>query len=274
MVSQVYLGSNVASTVDRAYLGSTIIFQREANDADVQNLLDTATSKGYSLPSQTTIDALNTFFTTLKSINAWTRLERLYILVTDGDENFALLNAKSPSDLEPVNNGVSFTSLEGFTGNGSDEIDLNFTALDLSNYSSTSGSYGVYVRAIGTLNSYWLGAGPNDQIRRNNSANVTPSLRSNNISYTAVLPLGLYNLSRSNDSSLSLFINDSITQTSGSTSSTTPNPNFALFGRLDDPAGKSDATLGLFYAGGDLSDIKNDFYNAVQTYMTALGANV
>ena len=89
-------------------------------DVSTQAVFNEATLQGYTLPSSSTQTYLNTLITTLKSIGAWDELDVLWVFATDGDSDFATLNLKAPTlfKCSPVNSPI-FTSLEGFTGNGS-----------------------------------------------------------------------------------------------------------------------------------------------------------
>ena len=71
-------------------------------DADYQAVLDEATLLGYTLPSSGQQTIQNQFVLDLKSAGIWSQLDLLYVMATDGDSNYSLLNWVSPSNFEGI----------------------------------------------------------------------------------------------------------------------------------------------------------------------------
>lgn len=95
--------------------GGNIVF-----DADYQAVLDYGTAQGYSLPSEDQQIIENQKMLNMKAEGVWDDLDLFYHFETDGDEDFAKINWKNPGTNNLVKNGtVTFTELEGFTGDGS-----------------------------------------------------------------------------------------------------------------------------------------------------------
>jgi len=119
-------------------------------DSDYQALLDYATSQGYSLPTEAQQFDQNNLVQVLKTNDTWAKLDLFYLFMTDGDEDFAGLNWKSPSTfkINPVNN-PTFTSNVGYTGNGTDQyLETGWAATSGSNFTRNAASHGVYTNLI------------------------------------------------------------------------------------------------------------------------------
>ena len=82
-------------------------------------VINYAISRGYALPSLPVQMAQNYLIYLLKNAGIWGGLDVFYCFQGDGDENFAKINWKTPSDATLcVNHGLTYTLNEGFQGNG------------------------------------------------------------------------------------------------------------------------------------------------------------
>jgi hypothetical protein len=89
-------------------------------DESYQDILDRATTLGYSLPSEEQKVKQNNFVIALKNLGIWDDLDILYVFATDGDSDFATLNWKAPASFQASKvSSPTFTANQGFTGNGS-----------------------------------------------------------------------------------------------------------------------------------------------------------
>ena len=96
-------------------------------DSDYKNILNYATSQGFTLPSFSQRLLQNQLLVDLKSAGVWSKLDTFANFATDGDSNFALIDWKRLSQYTAVNS-PTFTTNQGFKGNGtSSYIDTNFT---------------------------------------------------------------------------------------------------------------------------------------------------
>jgi hypothetical protein len=95
-------------------------------EAEYKAILDYATTNSYTLPSTAQRLKQNTLLSSLKSAGAWTKLDTFVNFATDGSSAFALIDWKRLTQYTAVNS-PTFTTNEGFTGNGtSSYINTNF----------------------------------------------------------------------------------------------------------------------------------------------------
>jgi hypothetical protein len=84
-------------------------------DADYQAILDEATLQGYTLPSTSGQTLQNQLVLDLKTAGIWNELDLLYVMATDGDGNYSLLNWINPTSYSGITNGtMSFVTNEGW----------------------------------------------------------------------------------------------------------------------------------------------------------------
>ena len=96
-------------------------------DSDYQAVLDQATTRGFTAPSDTQQNLQSNIIKTLKAYGVWDKLDLFYLLAGES-ENFARLNWKAPANYELANSGTpTFTSNKGFSnGGGSNYLDTTF----------------------------------------------------------------------------------------------------------------------------------------------------
>lgn len=298
VLRRIYGDSNFATKVN---LGGITIYERivetSSYDTATQALLDQATTDGYTAPSGTTLTALDTFITTLKSTGIWALCDVIYLPATNGDSDFACYNLKNPATFKLTKvNSPTFTSLQGFTGNGSSSY-LN-TGWNPStngvNYTLNSASLGGYARTDNTDGTQRVLIGVTDAT---GFTQFTPKLsttaflwgfqRINNAgvnfkSYNGITNAnGFYNSNRfgSGANDLNLYRNGSsltVNQNGSIPSTNVPNNNVYLLASNNNgtAAGFSREQLSFAYFGADLTAQASSFYSAIQTYMTTLGTNV
>lgn len=96
-------------------------------DTDYQAVLNYATTNGYTLPSSAQQIKQNQLMLDLKSGGVWGRLDTFAVFATDGSSSFATIDWKRLTTY--TNNNCTFTTNQGFTGNGSNGwIDTNYNA--------------------------------------------------------------------------------------------------------------------------------------------------
>jgi hypothetical protein len=137
-IGSVYLGTNAVSSV---YLGSNLVWS--GMDADYKAILDYATTQGYTLPSASQQLLQEQLLIDLKDAGIWSKLDTFAVFATDGDSDFALIDWKRLTDYTAINS-PTFTSNEGFTGNGtSSYIDTNWNpATQGVNYTQNDACFG------------------------------------------------------------------------------------------------------------------------------------
>ena len=151
-LDEVYKGGSVANNVTRVYKGGDLIFERGVGpvlDPATQALIDQAAIDGYTAASGAVLTALDTFIKQLKADGIWALLDVIWLPATNGDSDFAIYNLKDPTIFQLTKvNSPTFTSLEGFTGDGATSYlnTLFNLSTDSANYVLNSASIGVYQR--------------------------------------------------------------------------------------------------------------------------------
>jgi hypothetical protein len=168
----------------------------ESFDADYQAILNKAIEFGYSLPSASVQVKQNTLLTSMKADGVWAKLDVFYVFAQDGSAEFATLNWKNPAANQAniLVNAPTFTSNQGFTGNGtSSYIDTNFNpATQGVQYTQNNASRYFFTHAIGTgrfdgntsgINSITLGVIGSQRIN-SGANNAVPSIDINSTANT------------------------------------------------------------------------------------------
>lgn len=122
-----------------------------SRDPSFQAVLDYAIGRGYSLPSQQYLDALNLWIVEQKSSGVFDKDDVLYNFAHDGDVDFKTINYMNPAKHKATVYGGITSSILGFKGNGIDGyIDTNFNAfVDGKNYSLDNASRTAVVFDLG-----------------------------------------------------------------------------------------------------------------------------
>jgi hypothetical protein len=285
-ISEIYLANAIASDIDKAYLGGALVYTRSGGsyDTDTQALLDQATTDGYTAATGTTLDALDAFIVALKAAGIWTLCDVIYLPATNGDSDFATYNLKNPATFQLTKvNSPTFTSLQGFTGNGSTSY-LN-TNWNLStngvNYTLNNASIGVYTR-INTNTSGFetpIGAELNGSTPRTHIIprdGINLSINAGNKALSNTTKTGFFKLDRTDASNISYDINGSVIETVATSSSSLFNGNLFLLATNRNGTMRSpySGQISFAFAGADLSAKASDLYTAIQNYMTTLGTQV
>lgn len=244
-------------------------------DPDYQAVLDYMTSEGYTLPTATTQEYQNTLVADLKSAGVWSKLDSFSVFATDGDSDAALVDWKRLVTMTAVN-APTFTSLEGFTGDGvSAYIDTGYNpTTDGVNYTINDASVFWYKRERNTFSGVYISLSSFSSLVILNQAAVAQRINT----LTSNMGLDLYYEGAglvSKTSSLNWYFRKDLETPETGTVSTDalPNDNVRFFGYA---AGGnfSDVQLSIVGLGADLSAESTDYYNAVQTYMTSIGKEV
>ena len=238
-------------------------------EAEYKSILDYATTNSYTLPSTAQRLKQNTLLSSLKTAGVWNKLDTFANFATDGDSNFALIDWKRLSLLTAVNS-PSFTTNEGFSGNGtSSYINTNFTPfLNASNYQLNNASRYIYVftptandRVDGNLidtNGIRLG---NFNTQRLNSGSNTLNT---SFEYTSVR--GMKSINRTSSTNLTL-ANNKTSATRTSTSTSLPNSSQFI---LRQGFIYSTSKVSMYAMGASLVTENNSFVDAFDTYLNSL----
>ena len=249
-------------------IGSSIV--QFAFDADYQAVLDYATTQGYTLPSAGQQTLQNQLVVDLKAGGIWTKLDTFAVFATDANSNFALIDWIRLSQYTAVNS-PTFTTNEGFTGNGtSSYINTNWNPfLQGVNYQLNNASIGAWrfnnitsgaSRLMGATTELSLREDNNAVHRVNSATNASLSLNGSGT--------GLRVLNRTDSSNIQMIVNNTLGQAT-QLSSSIPSSNLHLLSR-GDLSSFSLSTISIALAGSSLTNDRVDLYNAVNTYITSI----
>ena len=239
-------------------------------DTDYQAVLDRSTALGYTAPSAAQQTLQNTLVEDLKTAGVWSKLDALYIMANDGSSDFGRLNWASPSAFELSEvSSPTFTSNQGFTGNGSSStldsgINMGVDTTQF-NQSTLNGSFGGWSYDVK------LGGGPalmGDNPSVNNIRGGSSDYIFGDLNGVGTLFAGLYHMN-ADGADGAQFINGGIAITTQLGSLVTSNNKMHLLseGGIGNFSGD---TISIAFVGGDLSAEASDLYNAFNTYMSAI----
>jgi len=254
------------SIYNKSNAGETLL-SGSGFDPDYQAVLDFATSEGDTLPSANQQILQNNLLKSLKTLGIWDKLDSFAMFATDGDVGFSLIDWKRLVKMTAVNS-PTFTTDEGFTGNGtSSRINSGLAPDGLGNYKLNAASFGVFVKTQGTNSEYLVGAGSNTRMRAGKSSlnRINSSSINGAFDFNVV---GLSHLNKSSATNVQCIVN-------GVTSNRTVTnegleTNFVFLDFTSGGAGPSDAQISLGFIGGDLSSEAADFSEAVNTYISSI----
>lgn len=287
-VSEIYLGNAIASNISKAYLGSTLIFERL--EASTQALLDRAALDGYTPASGTALAALDTFIRSLKTDGIWNLIDVMWLPATNGDSDFACYNLKDPTQFKLTKVNSPTHSLGGFTGNGSTAyLDTGYNPGTFGgNFTQNEAGMGIYIRNLGAVTDHtWMGATRSDNAshqtsiaRRSNlgggidgRVNMIPDLNDN----TNAISAGFHHAKRTSSSNMAMHLNGSLSDTAAR-SSIAPNQSWTILTARIAGGGisgsRTDGQFSFAFGGASLNGLEADLYNAIQAYMTSIGQQV
>jgi len=264
------LGSNLVAE-NTAFYNAINTYLETVFDSEYRSVLNYATSLGYTLPSFAQQVKQNKLMLELKSIGAWAKLDTFAMFATDGSSNFALIDWKRLTLYTGVNS-PTFTSNQGFTGNGtSSYIDTNFNpATQGVNYQLNNASR-YYMHFAGS-NTNVDGTAASSSYNRIliNSATTNQSINSGialsgNFTYNA--SKGIKSIHRISSTDVTCY-NDTTGSsfTTAATTSLTSTNQFILRRGIN----YSNNTVFGYALGASLISENTAFYNAINTYMTSL----
>lgn len=234
-------------------------------------------------PDDTRKGHINTFVTALKSAGIWTKLDRLFLFASH-DAQAGLLDLLNPAQSASAVASPTFTTNKGFKGNGTDSyVDSNFNpTVGTNNYVKDSGYFGVWVNTSGTTNSTascgWLATNGTVLILRSTSSTMSGRLNSSatlaGTSGATTTAIGMSSVNRSNATTLRLS-KDGVKQVEATNNSATMVNATFCYGRSTSTTFHGTYTWAAGIIGGSLTETEvTNLYNALNTYLTAVGGNV
>ena len=247
------------------------LFGGSSLDADYQAVLTYAITQGYTLPSSGQQQKQSKLLADLKAGGIWAKLDTFGIFATDGSSDFALIDWKRLSLYTNINS-CTFTTNQGFTGNGtSSTINANFNASTSGvQYTQNNASFGVYRRAgVGIRGVESVGLSNSGMIYDTSGAfQGVNSTNASTYSGTrfALADYGILGLHRYSSTEFRLSKNATLLATGTQTSTGRPT-NFRIF---KDAFVFSSWQCSMFFAGADLRTEVGSFNTAMDTYINSL----
>ena len=157
-------------------------------EAEYQAVLNMATTLGYTLPSVGQRLKQNTLLKSLKTAGVFSKLDVLYVFATDGSNDFATLNWRTPTANQITRvNAPAFTSNQGYNSDGatsyltvpwdatlSTNWALNNAGIYWSMFNTPTGGTSNHGHAVSTSDRLTLGNATTQRI--NTSFNLTTVL--------------------------------------------------------------------------------------------------
>jgi hypothetical protein len=251
--------------IGRQRFGSGVVF-----DADYQAVLDYATTQGYTLPSAGQQTLQNQLVVDLKDGGIWSKLDTFAVFATDGDSDFALIDWIRLTDYTAFNS-PTFTTNQGFQGDATSAyIDSNFNILnDSVNMLVDDASLGAYVFTAQTIGAEILGT--DDSINRmRNSSTVLQRVLSGSNAATNIDLSGTGLISGyKNSVSNWTFYKDNVQKFNGSFTNGIKSAK-TLYFLTHNAISFSNAELSVAFGGASLDSEHSDFYNSIDSYISAL----
>lgn len=258
--------------------------------------INTASTPIYDPDAQAYFDAVPTPFSTprkniindlvvqLKADGNWDVMDRMWLLANEASDQGLVSLINPGSTAATLQSSPSFTVDRGFTSNGiTSYINSHYNpSTDGSNYTQNDACIGVYSRTNVSETSYDMGSyATGTTVRtllgsRRIGGSIEAGLQTTGTGGAGIADsLGLVTSVRTSSSSQTFYHNGSSLGSASLTSAALTNLNmFILCISIDGTASQfSSRQIAFAFAGSKAID-QTALYSAIQTYMTAIGANV
>jgi hypothetical protein len=245
------------------------ITQQNTFSTEYQDILNYATSLGYTLPSTNQRFKQNKLLVDLKRVGIWEKLDSFAMFTTDGSSNFALIDWKRLTTYTAVNS-PTFTTNSGFLGNGtSSYIDTNFNISTGTNYKLNDASRNYWINDSGSGSGGALDGIAASAYNNTSFFNATQrinSLLSSGVALAANV-YGWHGIYRSTSTDIAFSTTSYVSTTQ--TSQTLINTNQLIMRFQTTYGGRR---IFKFYSlGGNFTSSEDTlYYNAINTYLTSL----
>lgn len=221
---------------------------------------------------------VSSLIVSLKGAGVWTMLDRIWLHAAENTTQ-ALIDLKACSIATAVNS-PAFTTNLGYTGNGATSyLDTNLSAAAAGlNYTRDDASFGGWISQSATIGGVDFGFdygaysmliayyGANSyrwEINSGTNPTGTPASGGNSS--------GFFHSQRTAAAVSALYRNGVSTITSNAPSIALQNKKFGALAYVAGPASFSSSRVAASFIGASLAGKEVSFYNAMRTYMTAVG---
>ena len=227
---------------------------------------------------------INTLVVELKRIGAWSLIDRLWLFASETQQaaTISLVNPLSTAITEV--NSPAWVADQGYTSDGlTSYLDTNFNpSTQALKYTLNDAYFGVYNRTnVAENTNHGHFDATNATLMVDRSATDTATARINQTVVASTISVantdsrGLISVRRSSSSDIAIFRNGSSLGTGTVTSNGIPNNNMYFLARnaAGTPGTFSTKQHSIAFVSSSGVPVVS-FYNAIQTYMTALGTQV
>lgn len=252
-------------------------------DPNYRAIINYATAQEYTLPSEPQQELQEQFIKDLKAAGIWSKLDILYVFATDGDEDFACINWKSPGNFTCVRtNTPAFIEDVGFVGDGDDAyLDTQWSASNNGiRFTGPDASFFIYINnnlqsgaAAGAIES---GGGGRIQLSpRPASDNMTYGLNSGFFGAASTNSIGFFHIQRIDEAedNIAVFKDGSLYAQNSAGSPAIPVRSIHILQMNLAPGISGSAgeyETGIFGAGASLNGKESDLYTAWNNYFSNL----
>lgn len=240
-------------------------------DGDAANYI-----KAFSTPPSAARAAIiNNFFLALKADTTYSAFDAIYLL-GGADSQCTLLNLINPSETLSQVNSNTFTADSGWTGNAtSSYLVSSYNINTLAKYSLNSCHASVWsLTNSSNTNYYDCGQDAASNVIRFNTRDTTTPF--GNISSTGAMTgtssdsLGHFIINRTGSTATQIYKNGSSVGTDTDAADSLPTGHFTILAHRSSYSGRKlmAASIGRGLTSGEVTT----FYNALNTYKTAIGA--
>lgn len=253
---------------------------------DTQAWLDQLSSNAYTVPSAGQAGNIDTMVVSLNTAlsvsNLSSHFDFFYIHANDGSSDAGGVNLVTPASFECTQvNSPTWTSNQGFTGNGSSSyLDTNYNlSTDSTNYLQNDACMGIWYRTLstGTANVIGIRDGANGAAMIDTTSVIRSRLNVTLASYEEdTVATGLWQINRTGDTTNQQhYVNGSVGSSGSGVSSTVALFNYNVYILAQNNAGTagtySDGQIAISYAGASMTATQaSDVYTAINTYMATL----
>ena len=236
-------------------------------DAAYQAVLDYATTQGYALPSDEQKLLQNQLLIDLKDSGVWNKLDTFANFATDGSSDFALIDWKRVSLLTAVNS-PTFTTNEGFTGNGTSSfINTNFNpSIGTNNYTLNNASRYIYTLNVVALFDGIESSAENRITTSGTAQRINQGTGIINSAYAYSTGAGMKSIHRTSSTNVELFSGTTQASRTANSSSVT-NANQLISRSLNTYSANK---VSMYAMGSSMISENTDFVNAYNTYLNSL----
>lgn len=252
--------------------------------SEYQAVLDRATALGYTHPSASVKTAQNQLISDLKDAGIWTNLDVFYVFANDVAGNFWKLNWVTPASFactEPA--GAVTKSSAGIQGNGTTTYaDLNFTpSTQATKLSAANGGFSAcYLHTVPTTGTYLHGArnvgGTNPYLHMVYAGGSSFQYRTlddiQGTTYAGGTPDGSFLYADATPAGYSLWKNGTSVQSAAVAAGLgLPTNSLRVCAASGNSGGFGNGVISVYATGLILTGMELSFYNAWNTYKTAIG---